>query len=89
MNGPYDDYFESLGLPENWHESKEAKTVTRANYLEQESQFQETENELKWEWFCEIEEETQVTSEALGYFVAHIDIKACQTKEATKWIQER
>ena len=37
MNGPYDDYFENLGLPENWHESKEARTVTRADFQEQEN----------------------------------------------------
>ena len=77
MNGPYDDYFENLGLPENWHESKEARTVTRADFQEQENQFVSTENEIKWEWFCELEEQAAGAPEALGYYVAFIDVTAC------------
>ena len=77
MKGPFDDYFAELGLPENWCESTEAMTVTRADFIEHEQQFEATVDEMKWEWFSELEEDCMLRTVARGYFVACVDIKAC------------
>ena len=42
-------------MPEDWCEATEALAVSRDNFIEHEEQFEATKNELKWEWFSELE----------------------------------
>ena len=81
MKGPFDDYFEELGLPEDWHESTDALSVTQAKFEEHEEQFEATLDELKWEWFSELEEDCDLATVARGYYVALVDVTACQAEE--------
>ena len=78
-NGPHDSYFIDLGIPEGWYNSQYAEYVKPSDFKEQEKEFTEADDRLKYQWFIELEiddSSQNFFTYAQGYHVALIDISA-------------
>ena len=91
MDGPHDDFFMELGVPEEWSKQKLATLLTPETFKEQMDQFQEADEGLSWQWFSDFDmkEFTSLDQRATGVFVTMIDITAGQTAAAQQEIQKR
>ena len=79
-NGVYDEYFIQQGVPFEWYESKTGNTLANEDFEEQQLEFEEADQGLRWQWFSQIEDDHFFTV-ARGTYVAKIDITAGWTDE--------
>lgn len=78
--GPFDEYFTNLGLQTKWFESKSGHNANIDYFTEEFDIFRKEPDELKWEWFLELESKND-PHEPRGIFLAQIDVSKGQSDE--------